>query len=53
MNFDLETGSISVNSKETATNGEPLYDWNLDTNTGLIMETITTPDASKTRETER
>ncbi len=42
INFGLESGDISVQSEAIGNNGKPLYEWNINTNTGLIEE-ITRP----------
>jgi len=39
LEFNLETGDVRLHSKATEPDGqEPLFDWNMNTNTGDIEE---------------
>ena len=53
VEFDLENDQIKMKSDAVNVNGEALFEWTLDPETGEIMEATREQDASKEKIIER
>jgi hypothetical protein len=54
MSFDLKNGKISMDSPDAKNaNGDPLYEWTLDTNTGDMIEARRQANSTSERIIER
>jgi len=54
MNFDLKNGKIKIESPDAKNpNGDPLFEWTLDENTGEMTEVRRKPDSDSERIYER
>ena len=53
LDFNLKTGDVRIHSKQTEPDGqEPLFDWNMNTNTGVIEEITRTNNRERIVERE-
>lgn len=53
MTFDLNKNEIKMQSDKKNVNGEPLYEWTLESETGEIVEATRQQDATKEKIIER
>ena len=53
MSFDLRKNLITMESDKKNVNGDPLFEWSLDSDTGDIVETTRLEDATSEKIIER